>query len=73
MMGWLMQSTMASASAEKKQDLADAMIDDHPCQLQERKQQQVMATMTTTHNVPTKIMTLSTAMDTLDVHDKDTD
>ena len=33
MMEWLMQSTMASASAEKKQALVDAMIDDHLSQL----------------------------------------
>ena len=36
MTAWLIQTAMTSASAEKKQALADAMIDDHLYPLQEK-------------------------------------
>ena len=37
MSAWLMQSATASTSAEKKQALADAMIDDHLHQLKQTR------------------------------------
>ena len=77
MTAWLIQSTMVSASVEKKQALVDKMIDDHICQLHAKKQQQAlkaakaMATIFNHHDVPMEIMTLPAAMDILDV-DEDT-
>ena len=71
MTAWLMQSAMASASAEKKQALADGMIDDHLHQLQAKKQQQAMATLINAHDVPMEIMMLPMTTDTLNVQEDD--
>ena len=67
-----MQSAMASASAEKQQALADAMIDDHLHQLKNVWQLQMM------HDVPMEIMLSPTTMfpmatKTLQVQDDNTD
>ena len=72
LIAWLMQSTIASANAEKKQALANEMIDDRIHQVHAKKQQQAlkavkdMATITN-HNVPVEMVTLPTAMDPVDV------